>query len=375
MEQIEFSFEPARRVFGVAELNAAVRALLEREFQDVWVAGEISGVKLASSGHYYFTLKEQDAQLRCVCFRSTARYLKFKPLDGVAAIARGRIDVYEVRGEYQLLVESLEPQGHGALQFAFEQLKKKLAAEGLFDPARKRRLPKFPKRIGIVTSPSGAAIRDLLNILGRRFPGLHIRVYPAQVQGEGAIEEVCRALEYFSQTRWPEVVILARGGGSLEDLWTFNEEAVARAIAACAVPVVSAIGHETDVTIADFVADLRAPTPSAAAELVVLNRQDVLDQIGAAASKLRQALRYRLADAARKLHTRGMDRASSLIHRRIGRWLQRVDELDNALDLRWLLARARRRLEIAQAGAAHSAQAASPAHRRVSAPWRRSSSP
>jgi len=357
MEQIEFSFEPARRVFGVAELNAAVRALLEREFQDVWVAGEISGVKLASSGHYYFTLKEQDAQLRCVCFRSTARYLKFKPLDGVAAIARGRIDVYEVRGEYQLLVESLEPQGHGALQFAFEQLKKKLAAEGLFDPARKRRLPKFPKRIGIVTSPSGAAIRDLLNILGRRFPGLHIRVYPAQVQGEGAIEEVCRALEYFSQTRWPEVVILARGGGSLEDLWTFNEEAVARAIAACAVPVVSAIGHETDVTIADFVADLRAPTPSAAAELVVLNRQDVLDQIGAAASKLRQALRYRLADAARKLHTRGMDRASSLIHRRIGRWLQRVDELDNALDLRWLLARARRRLEIAQAGAAHSAQA------------------
>jgi exodeoxyribonuclease VII large subunit len=357
MEQIEFSFEPSRRVFGVAELNAAIHALLEREFQDVWVAGEISGVKLASSGHYYFTLKEQDAQLRCVCFRSTARYLRFKPQDGVAAIARGRIDVYEVRGEYQLLVESLEPQGHGALQFAFEQLKKKLAAEGLFDPARKRHLPRFPSRIGIVTSPSGAAIRDLLNILGRRFPGLHIRIYPAQVQVEGAVEEVCRALQYFSQSRWPDVVILARGGGSLEDLWTFNEEAVARAIAACSVPVVSAIGHETDVTIADFVADLRAPTPSAAAELVVLNRQDVLDQLGAAAAKLRQALRYRLADAARRLHTRGMDRASSLLHRRIGRWLQRVDELDNALDLRLLLARARRRLEIAHAAAAHSAQA------------------
>ncbi|MGC9972168.1 MAG: exodeoxyribonuclease VII large subunit [Bryobacteraceae bacterium] len=357
MEQIEFSFEPSRRVFSVAELNAAVRALLEREFQDVWVAGEISGVRLASSGHYYFTLKEQDAQLRCVCFRSTARYLRFKPQDGVAAIARGRIDVYEVRGEYQLLVESLEPQGHGALQFAFEQLKQKLAAEGLFDPARKRRLPRFPSRIGIVTSPSGAAIRDLLNILGRRFPGLHIRIYPAQVQGEGAAGEVCRALQYFSQTHWPDVVILARGGGSLEDLWTFNEEAVARAIAACSVPVVSAIGHETDVTIADFVADLRAPTPSAAAELVVLNRQDVFDQIGAAASKLRQALRYRFADAARGLHARGMDRASSLLHRRIGRWLQRVDEADYVLraSMRGLLA-LRRRLEIAQAAAIQSAQ-------------------
>jgi len=207
MEQIEFSFEPARRVFGVAELNAAIHGLLEREFQDIWVGGEISGVRLAASGHYYFTLKEKDAQLRCVCFRSIARYLRFKPQDGVAAVARGRIDVYEVRGEYQLLVESLEPQGHGALQFAFEQLKKKLAAEGLFEAARKRPLPRFPGRIGIVTSPSGAAIHDLLQILGRRFPGLHIRIYPAQVQGEGAAGEICRAIEYFSQSGWPDVVI------------------------------------------------------------------------------------------------------------------------------------------------------------------------
>jgi exodeoxyribonuclease VII large subunit len=382
MEQIEFSFEPARRVFGVAELNAAIHGLLEREFQDIWVGGEISGVRLAASGHYYFTLKEQDAQLRCVCFRSTARYLRFKPQDGVAAVARGRIDVYEVRGEYQLLVETLEPQGHGALQFAFEQLKKKLAAEGLFEAARKRPLPRFPGRIGIVTSPTGAAIHDLLQILGRRFPGLHIRIYPTQVQGEGAAGEICRGLEYFSQSGWPDVVIVARGGGSLEDLWAFNEEAVARAIAACSMPVVSAVGHETDVTIADFAADLRAPTPSAAAELVVASRQEVLERIEDAVTGLRQALRYRLAEAGRQLQARGIDRASGLLQRRVGRWLQRIDELDyalraslrggieerrarahalearlSALDLRLRFARTRRRLEIAEAAAWQSARA------------------
>jgi exodeoxyribonuclease VII large subunit len=382
MEQIEFSFEPARRVFGVAELNAAIHGLLEREFQDIWVAGEISGVRLATSGHYYFTLKERDAQLRCVCFRSAARYLRFKPQDGVAAIARGSVGVYEVRGEYQLLVETLEPEGHGALQFAFEQLKKKLAAEGLFEAARKRPLPRFPGRIGIVTSPAGAAIRDLLQILDRRFPGLHIRIYPTQVQGEAAAGEVCRALEYFSQSGWPDVVIVARGGGSLEDLWTFNEEAVARAIAACSVPVVSAVGHETDVTIADFAADPPAPPPSAAAELVVASRQEVLERIEDAVSGLRQALRYRLSEAGRQLQARGIDRASSLLHRRIGRWLQRIDELDyalraslgrhieqqrtraraaearlNALDLRLRFARTRRRLEMAETAAWQSGRA------------------
>jgi exodeoxyribonuclease VII large subunit len=377
MEQIEFSFEPQRRVFTVAEINAAIHGLLEREFADVWVTGEISGVRLASSGHYYFTLKEQDAQLRCVCFRQTARYLKFKPQDGVAAIARGRVDVYEVRGEYQLLVESLEPRGAGALQFAFEQLKKKLAAEGLFDASRKRPIPAFPRRIGIVTSPSGAAIRDLLNILERRFPGLHIRLFPAQVQGEGAVEDVCRGLRYFSESGWPDVVIVGRGGGSLDDLWTFNEEAVARAIAACRVPVISAVGHETDVTIADFTADLRAPTPSAAAELVVGTREHVLERIGGTEAKLRQVLRYRLSHAGRELHQRGIERATALLARRIGRSLQRVDELDYALrrrihslvagwrgrltavktrlaalDLRLRFARARRRLEMAGAAAA-----------------------
>ncbi len=379
MEQIAFSFEPARRVFSVAELNAAIHGLLEREFADLWVTGEISGTRLAASGHYYFTLKEQDAQLRCVCFRQTARYLKFKPQDGIAVIARGRVDVYEVRGEYQLLVESLEPQGHGALQFAFEQLKKKLAAEGLFEQARKRPIPKFPRRIGIVTSPAGAAIRDLLNILMRRFPGLHIRLFPALVQGEGSVEEVCRGIDYFSGSGWPDVVIVGRGGGSLEDLRTFNEEAVARAIAASAAPVISAVGHETDVTIADFVADLRAPTPSAAAELVVGTRQAVDERIDGALAKLRQMLRYRLADAERKLHQRGIDRATSLVARKIGRSLQRIDEIDyhmrnrmrrlleahraswrglearlSTLDLRLRFARAHRRLEIADGAAAQA---------------------
>src|ERR1700733_453653 len=280
MEQLALTWGPVRKTFTVAELNARIRGLLGNEFNDIWVAGEISGSRTASSGHCYFTLKDQDAQLRCVCFRASLRYLKFKPQDGIAVLARGRIDVYETRGEYQLQVEFLEPQGHGALQFAFEQLKKKLSAEGLFDAARKRAIPRLPRRIGIITSPSGAVIRDITQILSRRFPGLHIRLYPATVQGDGSIEAVVRAIEYFSSSGWPEVVILARGGGSLEDLWTFNEEAVARAIVASSVPVISAIGHETDFTIADFVADLRAPTPSAAAEMVVCTRQEVLDRIG-----------------------------------------------------------------------------------------------
>jgi len=347
MDQIGLEFAPERRVYTVSELNAAIGALLGSEFQDIWVAGEVSGVRVAASGHNYFALKEQDSVLRCVCFRTTARYLKFKPQDGLAVLARGRIDVYEPRGEYQLLVEFLEPQGYGALQLAFEQLKKKLATEGLFDASRKRPLPRLPRRIGIVTSPTGAVIRDLLEILERRFPGLHIRLYPALVQGEGSIEEVCAGLEHFSQSGWAEVVIVARGGGSLEDLWTFNEEAVARAIAACAVPVISAIGHETDVTIADFVADLRAPTPSAAAEMVIPTRASLTEQITAAGGRLERGLRYRVARAIRRLHELGLDRTASLVARRVGRAFQRVDELDYRLR-DWARARlgaARRRLE------------------------------
>ncbi len=376
MEQGSFEWEPERRIYTVGELNAAIHSLLEREFQDIWVAGEISGVKLAASGHYYFTLKEEASQLRCVCFRMTARYLQFKPQDGIAILARGRVDVYEARGEYQLLVEALEPQGYGALQFAFEQLKKKLADEGLFDASRKRPLPRFPQRIGLVTSPRGAVIRDMLQILDRRFPGLHIRIYPALVQGEGAAGEVAAGIEWFSRSGWPDVVIVARGGGSLEDLWTFNGEKVARAIAECSVPVVSAIGHETDVTIADFAADLRAPTPSAAAELVVCAKQQILDQLSEAAVKLQRNLRYRIIDGARRLNERGIGRATATLQRGIGRRLQRVDDLDfrlrdrmradagswarmlqdldgrlRKLDLRLRLASWQRRLELAEASA------------------------
>jgi exodeoxyribonuclease VII large subunit len=347
---LEFDLAPKGRIFTVSELNAAIRAVFDEEFRDVSVSGEISGIKLAASGHYYFTLKERDSQVKCVAFRSAHRYWKFKPQDGLAVLARGRIDVYEVRGEYQLQVEMLEPQGLGALQLAFEQLKKKLAAEGLFSADRKRPLPRFPRRIGIVTSPGGAVIADMVQILSRRFPGLHIRLFPALVQGEGSVEEVCRGIEYFSRTRWPDLVIVGRGGGSLEDLWTFNEEAVARAIAACSVPVVSAVGHETDVTIADYVADLRAPTPSAAAEMVICTRQELLDRIAAARAKSAQAMRYRLAMLERRMRQQGIDRALSLLHRRVGRGLQRTDEQEYQMRERIRAAidgreRARRTLE------------------------------
>jgi exodeoxyribonuclease VII large subunit len=328
---LEFDLVPQRRVFTVSELNAAIRILLDAEFGEVWVSGEISGLKLAASGHYYFTLKERDSTVKCVAFRSSHRYWKFRPQDGLAVLARGRIDVYEARGEYQLLVELLEPQGLGALQLAFEQLKKKLAAEGLFAQDRKRPLPRYPRRIGIVTSPRGAAIADMVEILSRRFPGLHIRIFPALVQGEGSVEEVCRGIEWFSRSGWPDLLIVGRGGGSLEDLWTFNEEAVARAIAACAMPVVSAVGHETDVTIADYVADLRAPTPSAAAEMVICTREELLDRLDTCRSKAVQAMRYRLAMLERRWRKQGIDRALGILHRNVGRGLQRVDEQEYRL--------------------------------------------
>jgi exodeoxyribonuclease VII large subunit len=323
---LEFDLAPARRIYTVSELNSAVGGVLEAEFTDIWVSGEISGTRLAASGHYYFTLKEREAQVRCVAFRSAHRYWKFKPRDGLAVLARGRLDVYEARGEYQLLVETLEPQGFGALQLAFEQLKKKLAAEGLFAADRKRPLPRFPRRIGIVTSPRGAVIADLVQILSRRFPGLEIRLFPAMVQGEGSVEEICRGIEYFSRVPWADVLIVGRGGGSLEDLWSFNEEAVARAIAASRLPVVSAVGHETDVTIADFVADMRAPTPSAAAEMVAPLREEVLERVAVSRSKAAQALRYRLAMLERRLRQQGIERALGVLYRRIGRGLQHIDE-------------------------------------------------
>ena len=377
MEQIALPWGP--HFYSVAELTAELRGVLAEHFTDIWVAGEISGVRLPASGHFYFTLKDHSAQIRAVCYKMTARYLKFKPQDGISVLARGRIDVYDARGEYQLIVEALEPKGYGALQLAFEQLKKRLAEEGLFDSSRKRALPPFPRRIGVVTSPSGSVIRDILQILERRAAGLHVRLFPAQVQGEGAAEQVQAGINYFSGSGWAEVVIVARGGGSLEDLWTFNEERVARAIAASSVPVISAVGHETDFTIADFVADLRAPTPSAAAEMVAPERAKVLDRIAGAERRLAHVAEMSLAFLERRLRQQGIERATATLHRSIGRRMQRVDELDywmrdrwrtvvdarrrwldaltarlHQLDVRWKFAAVRRRLEAADTQIAQS---------------------
>lgn len=329
--QMALPLQAERRVFRVSELSAAVQRLFETEFRNIWVAGEISGCKLAPSGHHYFSLKDEQSQIKCVLFKGTARFARFKPQDGLAVLARGNLEVYEARGEYQFVVELLQPQGAGALQLAFEQVKKKLAAEGLFDASRKRPLPVLPCRIGMVTSPSGAVIRDMLQVLERRFQGLHVRLFPAQVQGDGSVEQVCRGISYFSESGWADVLIVARGGGSLEDLWTFNEESVARAIAASKVPVISAIGHETDFTIADFVADWRAATPSAAAEMVVCTRESLLERIAASQAKAVQSIRFRLLSCSRDLHQRGTDRAAAIVHRALARRAQRVDDLDYQL--------------------------------------------
>ncbi|HVW08580.1 MAG TPA: exodeoxyribonuclease VII large subunit, partial [Bryobacteraceae bacterium] len=315
-----------RRIYTLRELSDGIRASLEARFTNIWVSGEISSCKMAPSGHCYFTLKDADAQIKCVCWRLSWMRLKFKPKDGIEVLVRGRIDIYEQRSEYQFVVEVIEPRGHGALQLAFEQLRDRLRAEGLFEEARKRPLPRFPRRIGIVTSPKGAVIRDFIEVLSKRFPGLHVRLFPAQVQGVTAVEEVCRGLSFFGAGGWAQVIVLARGGGSLEDLWTFNEEAVARAIAASPIPVVSAIGHETDVTIADFVADLRAPTPSAAAAMIICEQRELVDRIASREARLAELMRYRFAMLHRRLRDQTVDHAASTLHRAIARRMQRVDE-------------------------------------------------
>jgi exodeoxyribonuclease VII large subunit len=331
--QLNLPLAPGRRLFSVTELNAAIQNLLSAEFSNIWVAGEISGCRVAASGHYYFTLKDRDSQIRTVLFKGSLRVSKVRPQDGLAVLARGRLEVYEARGEYQLIAEFLELRGVGALQVAFERLKTKLEAEGLFQAARKRALPGFPTRIALVTSPAGAVLRDMLHVLERRFPGLHIRLFPAAVQGEGSVEQICKGIEYFSRNPWAQVLILARGGGSLEDLWSFNEEAVARAISASTVPVVSAIGHETDFTIADFVADHRAPTPSAAAEIVVCTRESLFEELDNHRARAKQALRYLVLVRSRELSRKAGDRPQILIQRLISQRAQRVDELDRNLIL------------------------------------------
>jgi exodeoxyribonuclease VII large subunit len=315
-----------RKIFTVSELSLEIKGLLEKRFPDVWVTGEVSNFRGATSGHLYFTLKDASAQIRAVCFRNQARYLKFKPQDGISVIARGHLGVYEARGEYQLYVDYLEPAGIGALQLAFEQLKQKLAAEGLFDAARKKSLPALPRTIGVVTSPTGAVIRDILRILQRRFRNMNVTVFPVKVQGEGAAEEIAHGIEYFNKARTADVLIVARGGGSLEDLWAFNEESVARAIAASKIPVISAVGHETDFTIADFVADLRAPTPSAAAELVVHRKQDFIDELRERARRMGQVMRLKLSEAREQLTALRMHHVFQTMRTRLGERAQRVDD-------------------------------------------------
>ena len=286
--------DETRRVYTVAQLTARIRSLLEREFFEVWVEGELSNCKVWTTGHMYFTLKDRQAQIKGVIFRLPLSRLRFKPGDGMRVIARGRVSVYDQKGDYQLLCEHMEPEGIGARQLAFEQLKARLAAEGLFAAERKRTLPALPRKIGVVTSLEGAAVRDIIKVLRRRYGNAHIVVRPTRVQGEGAALDIARGLRAIGKVRDIDVVIVGRGGGSIEDLWAFNEEVVARAIAGCPVPTISAVGHETDVTIADFVADLRAPTPSAAAEMVVSRKEDFCGHIDRLEHRLSSALRSRL---------------------------------------------------------------------------------
>jgi len=283
-----------RRILTVSELTGQIRGLLENRFIEVWVEGELSNSRVWNTGHMYFTLKDASAQLKGVMFRSAVRALRFEPRDGLRVVARGRISVYDPKGEYQIVCEHLEPEGLGARQLAFDQLKQRLSAEGLFDPGRKRPLPALPRKIGVVTSADGAAVRDIIQVLRRRYPNAHIVIRPTRVQGEGAALDIARALAAIGRVRGVDVVIVGRGGGSIEDLWAFNEEVVARAIAGCPVPTISAVGHETDVTIADFVADLRAPTPSAAAEMVVARKDDFGARIDRLAHRVHTTMAARL---------------------------------------------------------------------------------
>jgi exodeoxyribonuclease VII large subunit len=318
---------PRRTIWSVSDLTARIRDLLAGEFTDVFVEGEVSNAHVAQSGHLYFTLKDNHAQIRCVCFRTQLARLKFRPEDGLHVTVRGSISVYESRGEYQFYVEHIEPVGLGALQLAFEQLKKRLDAEGLFDPERKKSLPVLPQCVGLITSPRGAAVRDVVRILQRRFPNLHILLYPVRVQGEGAAGEIVQAIRYFDRKQLADVLILARGGGSLEDLWAFNEEPVARAIVACTIPIIAGIGHETDFTIADFAADIRASTPSAAAEMVVRTRQEFDGHLCDLRDTIARLLRYRVLQASHKLRELDLHRAARRLEDALRRRRQHTDDL------------------------------------------------
>jgi exodeoxyribonuclease VII large subunit len=321
--------DAGRTVFSVSQLTQEIKLNLERTFYNLWVAGEISNLKQPSSGHYYFTLKDDQSQISAVLFRGSTRHLRFRPQDGMAVLVWGHVTVYVPRGTYQIRVERMEPRGKGSLQLAFEQLKEKLGKEGLFETSRKRPIALLPQRLGIVTSPSGAALRDLCRILHRRFPNLEVLVYPAQVQGDLAAAEIAKGIQVLNRLAREkafDVLIVARGGGSLEDLWPFNEESVARAIAASQIPVMSAVGHEVDFTIADFVADVRAPTPSAAAEMVVHQKDDFLDRVAALERRLAGSARYRLRDLRSRVDRVATHQAFAAVLHGIELRSQRVDE-------------------------------------------------
>jgi exodeoxyribonuclease VII large subunit len=316
-----------RRAWSVSQLTDRIQGSLETEFFDVWVEGEVSNLKLAGSGHWYFSLKDENAQIRAVVWKAAARLIRFKPRDGLKVVARGSVRVYPPRGEYQLSVEVLEPLGKGSLQQAFEELKERLAKEGLFDPQRKRPLPMLPRRIGVVTSATGAVVRDILRVLRRRYRNLEVLIYPARVQGEGAAAEIVRGIQALNQVPGLDVLVVARGGGSLEDLWAFNEEAVARALAASRVPSISAVGHETDFTIADFVADLRAPTPSAAAERVVQAKEELAGRLRHLAARAGAAIEHRMTRVRGRISALTSHRVFTAEQGRLRNHAQRVDEL------------------------------------------------
>ena len=325
--------EPERQLYTVSELTLRLKTALEEAFPAVWVEGEISNLRTPGSGHSYFTLKDEGAQISAVLFRGRGRRVRFDLEDGMQVLAFGGLDVYAARGQYQLVVEMMEPKGLGALQLAFEQLKRRLEAEGLFDEGRKRPLPAFPRVIGVVTSPTGAAIRDILNIIGRRFGDLRVLIAPVRVQGDEAPGEILQALANLQEVPELDVVIVGRGGGSIEDLWAFNDERVARAIVACRVPVISAVGHETDFTIADFVADLRAPTPSGAAELVVREKLTVIEALVDLYARLKQAVTAEIAGYRERVEYLGRRRVLTDPARALRDLHRRLDELQGRLRL------------------------------------------
>ena len=318
----------SNKIYTVSEITKLVKLELENAFPALWVEGEVSNFRKAASGHLYFTLKDEQCQLAAVMWRSDARQLKFEIKDGLKAVCRGRIGVYEVRGQYQLVTELVEPKGKGALQLAFEQLREKLKAEGLFDPQRKKKLPLLPKKLGLVTSPRGAAIVDILRILERRFARLHVLIYPAKVQGEGAADEIVEGIDYLSRQADIDVIIVGRGGGSIEDLWAFNEEKVARAIFRSPVPIISAVGHEVDFTIADFVADVRASTPSASAEIVIQKEEELTGQIENLEKSLIQTSRYFLQGLKQQVLNLSQHRIFQNFRIKLLNLEQRVDELE-----------------------------------------------